>query len=343
MNKTILTLIITSISIQMMAQEGRFFTSEQAIDWAPQLIAYNIEVIGEQNDKGIKVTDEENIEFLFLTDTEEKAQNLKAALKEKYGYRLYKTYSLEGFWFVTGGTDKQFMQFDTFNKLIFEIFKTGFDFDAKLLNWNVLDHQEAEKIDEFWNWFKNNQEEFYNLDHEKMDELEMSFQKLDIQLKSLNESFTYEFSPVFENGKREFILSADGVRDVFPDLLDLFKRSPDLEKWEFIPFKQGFDEDPQLELNNGYKLSWDKVMFESEETDEGLSIDFYIEDYNEEDENFAMGLVMLLDWYLGEYDAVMQITYADIHRLNRRKSNHLKEFKELKGVVEKYKKKKNKN
>lgn len=343
MNKLILTLTIITIPIQIMAQEDRFFTSEQAIDWVPQLIGYNMEVIGEKNDKGIKATDKENIEFLFMTNTEEKAQKLKSALEEKDGYQLYKIYSLEGFWVITGVTDKLSMQFDTFSKWTYEFCKTGFDYDTKFLNWNILDNRKAEKIDEFWSWFKNNHEEFYNLDHLKMNELEKSFQKLDNHLKPLNESLTYEISPVLENGKREFVLSADGVRDAFSDLLYLFKRSPNLDNWEFIPFKQGFDGDPQLEFNNGYKLSWDKVMFESRETNEGLSIDFYIEDYNEKDKNFGIGLVILLDSYLGEYDAVMQIRYVNVHKLNRREAKNFKEFKELKIVVEEYKKKKNKN
>jgi hypothetical protein len=39
----------------------------------------------------------------------------------------------------------------------------------------------------------------------------------------------------------------------------------------------------------------------------------------------------------------MQIRYADIHKLNRKKVKHLKEFKELKLVIEEYKIKKNTN
>jgi len=343
MNKLITILITSTFSFQTMAQDGRFFTSEEAIDWAPQLIGYNMEVIGEQNDKGIRATDRENIEFLFMTDTKEKAQALKTALKEKEGYQLYKEYSLEGFWLVTGVTDKLPMEFDSFSKWTFEFCKIGFDYDTKFLNWNILDKENAEKIDKFWNWFKSNQDEYFNLNHEKMAEIEEAFQKLDNELKPLNESFAYEFSPILKNGKREFILSADGKREDFPDLLYLFKRSPELEKWEIIPFKQGFNGDPKLEFNNGYKLSWDKVMFQSKETNEGLSIDFYIEDYDEGNEDFGMGLVILLDSYLGEYDAVMQIRYADMHKLNRKKAKHLKEFKDLKQVVDEYKTKKNKN
>lgn len=328
-------------SFQLSAQEDRFFTPEEAIEWVPSLIGFNIQVIGEKNDQGIEATAKERIKFVFMTDTQEKSKALKAALKEMEGYELYKEYSLEGFWVLTGLTNEMSMQFDSFSEWTFEFCKTGLDYDNKLLTWSFQDMEQAAKIDKFWTWFKKNQDEFYNLDHNKMDELEASFEKLDKELKPLNPAFVFEFSPILENGKREFILSADGNKEAFPALLNLYKRSPELEKWKIIPFKQAFDGDPQLEFTNGYKFSWDKVMFESQETDEGLSIDFYIEDYDENDQNFDMGLIVLLDTYLGEYDAVMQIRYVEIKKLNRKKAKTLTEFKDLKEVVEAYKMKKN--
>ena len=339
----ILLFILLHSTIIMKAQEERFFTQEQAIEWVPQLIAYNMQVIGEQNDQGIKATDKAQIEFLFMTDTKEKALKLKSALQQESIYQLYKLYTLEGFWLITGVTDEMSMKFDTFSKWTVDFVKAGFDHDAKLLNWNFPDEEQAQKIDEFWNWFKANQEEFYQIDFEKIEELEISFDKLDKKLKPLNEHFTFEFSPILDNGKREFVLSADGYRDAFPDLLSLFKRSPELEKWDILPFKQGFDEDPQIQFHNGFTFSWDKVFFQSKQTSEGLSIDFYIEDYDEGDPNFQTGLLILLDSYLGEYDAVMQIRYVDIHKLNPKKKRDLKAFEELKQVVEDYKESKRQN
>lgn len=343
MKKIIIILLALSSTIQLVAQDDRFFTKEAAIEWMPRLIAYNMEVIGEQNDKGIESTDKEQIEFLFITDELDKVKELKSTIKEKHGYQLYKEYFLEGTWVITGVTNEMTMEFDSFSNWTFEFSTTGFHCDSKLLNWNILDKNKSKKVDKFWNWFQDNHDEFYNLDLEKMDKLELSFEKLEKELNPINNAFVFEFSPILENGKREFILSADGQREAFSDLLYLYKRSPELEKWEIIPFKQGFDGDPQLEFTNGYKLSWDKVMFESKETEEGLSIDFYIEGYDKSDRNFGMGLVVLLDSYLGEYDAVMQIRYVEVYKLNKKKSKNLKEFKDLKLVVEDYKLNKRKN
>ena len=338
-----LIILFTILTLQIMAQKDRFFASEQAIEWVPQLVANNIQIIGQKNDKGIKSTDKYLIEFLFMTDKEEKAKSLEKAIKEKYKYRVYKLYSLEGFWVITGVTDSLSMQFDSFTKWTYEFCKFGFDEDTKLLNWNILNSQKAEQIDKFWKWFEENQNRYYeNIEPDKRKEMEKLFDDLQKQLKPINSNLVFEFSPILGNKKREFVLSSDGRKEAFPDLISLYKRSPYSNKWEFILFKQGFDTDPKLKLTNDFTLSWDKVKFSYKELKEGLSMDFYIEGYNEKDESFGTGLIILLDSLLGEYDAVMQITYVDVHKLEKKTDKKLKEFKELKRVVEEYKSKKNK-
>ena len=125
MRNIILFLTIMISSIQILAQGERFFSSDDAIAWMPQLIGYNIEIIGEQNDKGFKSTDKEFIEFLFITDIAEKAQSLKKAINDKDGYQLYKEYALEGFWIVTGLTNEMSMNFDSFSKWTVDFCKMG--------------------------------------------------------------------------------------------------------------------------------------------------------------------------------------------------------------------------
>jgi hypothetical protein len=341
MKEICLTLVLITLTTWAMAQDQRFFTSEEAMEWLPQLIGYNLEVIGEQNDKGIKATDEKHIEFLFMTDAREKAQKLKATLEGTEGYQLYRVYSLEGFWIVTGEVRNLLMHIGEFNEWTMELCKTGFDHDVKLLSWNFLDEERTKKIDGFWEWFRDNQDEFQSLDPTDREATDRSFQKLIDHLQPIHGSLVFEFSMPIEDGSREFVLSAGGDRAAFPDLIQLYRRAPELDKWIITPFKQGFDGDPQLEFNNGYKLSWDKVKFTSEETAEGLSLDFYIKGYDKSNEDFMTGLIILLDSYLGEYDAVTQIRYVDVHRLDKKNTKHLQKFEKLKEVVESYKQKKN--
>jgi len=337
MKNIILVLLFLLSCLHAQAQENAFFTADEATEWVPYLIGYNIEVLGEQNEKGIAASDTDKVEFLFASDTREKVESLKKALRDTAGCRLYKEFSVEGLWLLTGVTDQISMEFASFADWTLDFCKAGLRHDCKMLSWNVLDSDKAKKVDDFWKWFESNQNEFFKLDFEDENAVESAFEKLSQEMKSFNESIVFEFSPVLDNGKREFVLSADGLKTVFPDLLDLFKRSPELEKWEIIPFRQAFQSDPGLEFADGFKLSWDKVMFQYKPTPEGLSIDFYIEDYHRGNKNFGIGLVVLLDSYLGEYDAVMQIRFVNTHALDRFNSSHLKEFKELKQVVEEFK------
>lgn len=340
--KFLIPLFFCLFSIQAMAQKERYFTEKQAIEWMPQLIGVNLEIIGEDNEKGIKKTDELEIEYLFITDKEEKAQALGKRIQATYGYEMYKPYCIENVWVVSGITNPLIMEFDKFSKWTVDFCKLGFEEDAKLIHWNQIDSDKIKKIDEFWNWFKKNQDDYFNLDPSNMDELNRLFDILQQQLSVIHEKLVFEFSAALNNGKREFILSADGIRNAFPDLLYLYKRSPNFDNFIIIPFKQGFVGDPQIEFNNGFTLSWDKIMFKSEKTPEGLSIDFYIKDYDESDGNFGVGLAILLDSYLGEYDAVMQIRHVTLHKLNPKDKKKLLEFKELKQIVENHKRIKNK-
>jgi hypothetical protein len=79
--KFTLTILASCIIGCLFAQKDRYFTSEKAIEWLPQLVGTNIQIIGEKNEKEIKATDTFPIEFLFITDTEEKAKSLIKAIE----------------------------------------------------------------------------------------------------------------------------------------------------------------------------------------------------------------------------------------------------------------------
>ena len=171
--------------------------------------------------------------------------------------------------------------------------------------------------------------------------MEKSFSKLESKLSVINPKFVFEFSPVLENGKREFVLSADGHKDAFSDLIYLYVKSPFLKKWDFVLFKQGSDVEPTIKLEGDFTLSWEDVQFEYKKTTAGLSFDFYIKGYTEGKEKiFGNALIMLMDSYIGEYDAVMQTYSIGVHPLLDSDTSDYYKFKALKNVVESYKRSK---
>lgn len=56
---------------------------------------------------------------------------------------------------------------------------------------------------------------------------EKTFDKLSAELKKANPDLTFEFGPV-ENGKREFVISAAGIKTAFPYVESLFNSAPKL-------------------------------------------------------------------------------------------------------------------
>ena len=63
----------------------------------------------------------------------------------------------------------------------------------------------------FWSWFATNEDRlfYFEKDQEKI------FDELNGKLRAIHPSVTFEFGPV-KQGKREFVISADGIREAFP-------------------------------------------------------------------------------------------------------------------------------
>ncbi|WP_099766824.1 hypothetical protein [Chryseobacterium sp. 52] len=58
------------------------------------------------------------------------------------------------------------------------------------------------------------------------------------KLNAIDENLIFEFSPIHENGVREFSISADGMTESFANVRKLIKLSPNLENWKFNAFRQ---------------------------------------------------------------------------------------------------------
>lgn len=63
----------------------------------------------------------------------------------------------------------------------------------------------------FWAWFQNNQDFLFDFEKDQ----ERVFDRLATEMHKVNPSLTFEFGPK-EDGRREFTISADGIRKAFP-------------------------------------------------------------------------------------------------------------------------------
>ena len=69
----------------------------------------------------------------------------------------------------------------------------------------------ATEEEKFWVWFQKHSNDIFHFERDR----EKVFEKLTAALTNVNKDLTFEFSPVRENGKREFVISAGGIKSAF--------------------------------------------------------------------------------------------------------------------------------
>jgi hypothetical protein len=84
----------------------------------------------------------------------------------------------------------------------------------------------------FWRWFQNHQDMLYDFERNQA----QVFGELSTELHRVNSDLTFEFGPI-ENGRRELVISADGIRAAFPAVQALYAAAPSLPRWKLTKFR----------------------------------------------------------------------------------------------------------
>ena len=85
---------------------------------------------------------------------------------------------------------------------------------------------------DFWKWFQRNEVALFEFEHNQ----EAIFDRLAAEMHKVHPSLTFEFGPK-ENGRREFVISADGIKDAFPKVKSLYASAPAMARWKFVKFR----------------------------------------------------------------------------------------------------------
>ncbi|MBI2484268.1 hypothetical protein HYV71_03740 [Candidatus Uhrbacteria bacterium] len=164
--------------------------------------------------------------------------------------------------------------------------------------------QSAEE--KFWKWFVANEQMLFSF-QENQDQV---FDMLTSELSKVNKNLTFEFGPVREQ-KREFVISAGGIRDTFPFVERLATQAPPLEKWKITKFR------PRRPLSDtvidfkGKTFSPDDIFFKLHDRDGKIGIQLFIKGYNEDKDVFDELVFIFLDAALGEYDVETKVASID--------------------------------
>ncbi|WP_050180565.1 hypothetical protein [Domibacillus robiginosus] len=176
--------------------------------------------------------------------------------------------------------------------------------------------QKKDQVALFWQWFEESQQAYHDLSEEQ---LENSFEQLETKLHKVNKELVFEFSAELVSGKREFIISADGLEEVFPSVIELVDRAPKLQNFDIIAFRQPSQEECEVSID-GITLTSEQVYFDylfNPET-ELVDLKFFIKDFDPDNMVYDQAVFIMMDSVLGEYDAATKVNSIELQKLSEK-------------------------
>ncbi|WNS77903.1 hypothetical protein RRU94_05340 [Domibacillus sp. DTU_2020_1001157_1_SI_ALB_TIR_016] len=168
----------------------------------------------------------------------------------------------------------------------------------------------------FWQWFKEVQQDYYQLSEENYEPL---FNQLEKKLRKVHKDLAFEFSADLINGKREFIISADGVEELFPVVRELVDQAPSLNGFDIIAFRQPSEEGCHISID-GLTLTDEDVYFDYLYDPEAELVDlrFFIKGFDAENMAYDQAVFIMMDTVLGEYDAATKVGSIEMRKLHEK-------------------------
>lgn len=191
--------------------------------------------------------------------------------------------------------------------------------------------EKGNKSDNFWSWFTQNSDHYYQLE-KKQSQL---FAELKSELNKIHQDLVFEFSSIRPDNKRELVISADGIKSVFPVVKELISKAPKLSKWDFIAFRQ-----PRKVSNIKYEhldIKIEDIFFKYKKDNGKIDLELHIKDFYESPEWTAAAFV-LLDNIVGEYHTEMSISTIEKKTLNVGDSDNLLPIILLPQIIHSYQK-----
>lgn len=169
-----------------------------------------------------------------------------------------------------------------------------------------VSHAHASPESEFWQWFKKNEPELFDFERDQ----ERNFDRLAAAMQKVHPSLTFEFGPKVE-GRREFVISADGIREAFPKVESLVAAAPQLPKWKWVKFRprrEPFD----IEYN-GVTVRASAVSAVLRPEGGRIAVTVLVPGYSDASRKAYTGVAFLmLDQALGEYDVETKVGHIDV-------------------------------
>jgi hypothetical protein len=158
----------------------------------------------------------------------------------------------------------------------------------------------------FWDWFQANDERLYNFERDQ----KHTFDLLQSELGKVDKNLTFEFGPI-ENGRREFIISADGIREAFPKVESLYTAAPALPRWKVVKYRPR--REPMDIALGDLRVDCHAIVFGLQPHGDKVDLTIYLPGYSEHTQDKYQSVAFLfLDQALGEYDVETRVGYIEL-------------------------------
>src|SRR2546430_7617439 len=153
----------------------------------------------------------------------------------------------------------------------------------------------------FWTWFTAHDAALFAVKTAR----EPVCDELAAELHRVDGHLTFEFGPV-RGGKREFVISADGIREAFPAVIALARAAPPMKRWTVTRFRPPSPEVTQIKVS-GIDLDARAIEFlamPGDRTDLVIAVPGF---KKTPESTYESAVYLLLDGMLGEYTVEMAI------------------------------------
>ncbi len=154
----------------------------------------------------------------------------------------------------------------------------------------------------FWQWFVGHEDELFHFERNQ----EAVFDALQKAMGLVHKDLAFEFGPVKE-GRREFVISACGIKSAFLAVVSLADQAPSLKRWRVLKFRQRHTPLCDIEIH-GLKIKASDVEFTLLTSKDAVGLYLFLPGYTEERKtDFGNIGYLMLDQALGEYDVVAKL------------------------------------
>lgn len=164
-----------------------------------------------------------------------------------------------------------------------------------------LESARAAADQRFWAWFAANEDRLFHFDDEQttLDELEEA-------LHDVGSDLTFEIDHAVEDGTRELVISAGGIKSAFAAVTTLIAAAPALPRWRLVAFRQRYPVGSVSLTFEGLRVDPKKVTYSLGDDGMDLAVCLYIPGHDADDERYGQIGYLLLDGALGETDVALK-------------------------------------